>query len=73
MNNKIEEIIDIVSTATGISKKKLNENSKADDFSRWDSLSQVKMIDIFERKTKKKVKISQYAKFNSIKSINKLF
>ena len=32
MNNKIEEIIDIVSTATGISKDKLNENSKADDF-----------------------------------------
>ena len=73
MNKKISEIIDIVSSSTGIPKNQLDEASKSEDFSRWDSLSQVTMIGKFEKKTKKKVKVSQFSKFDSIRSIYKLY
>ena len=73
MDKKLSDIIEIVSSSTGIPKEKLNLNSNSSDFSKWDSLSQIKIIDKFEKKTKEKVKISQFAKFNSIKSILKIF
>ena len=54
MDKKLSSIIEMVSSSTGIPKEKLNLNSNSSDFSKWDSLSQIKIIDKFEKKTKKR-------------------
>ena len=45
-------------------------NSKSDDFAKWDSLAQKRIILEIEKISKKKIKTSKISELNSIKAIS---
>tara|TARA_B100000959_G_scaffold248702_1_gene275817 strand:+ start:510 stop:737 length:228 start_codon:yes stop_codon:yes gene_type:complete len=70
MTNNIEEkIISLVSRSTGIPEKDININSKSNDFDKWDSLANVKIILEIEKIINKRVNVSKMGELTSIKSI----
>ena len=69
--NNLELIVSIVSKHIKEDIKKIDINSKADDFYKWDSLSQVNIILEIEKKMNKKIDASKISELTSIKSILK--
>lgn len=65
----LELIISIVSKHVRVDIKDININSKANDFYKWDSLSQVNIILEIEKKLNKKISASKIGELTSIKSI----
>jgi len=65
----LELIISIVSKHIKVDIKDININSKANDFYKWDSLSQVNIILEIEKKLNKKISASKIGELTSIKSI----
>jgi len=65
----LELIISIVSKHIKIDIKDIDINSKANDFYKWDSLSQVNIIIEIEKKLNKKIIASKIGELTSIKSI----
>ena len=45
-------------------------DSKSDDFAKWDSLAQIRIILEIEKISKKKIKTSKISELNSIKPIS---
>jgi|TARA_B100001063_G_C16542294_1_gene441845 acyl carrier protein len=45
-------------------------DSKSDDFAKWDSLAQIRIILEIEKISKKKIKTSKISELNSIKAIS---
>ena len=68
-NNNLELIVSIVSKHIKEDIKNIDINSKADDFYKWDSLSQINIILEIEKKTSKKIEASKISELTSIKSI----
>ena len=69
--NNLELILSIVSKHIKEDIKKIDINSKAEDFYKWDSLSQINIILEIEKKTNKKIEASKISELTSIKSILK--
>ena len=69
-NTVIEKIILSISKIINEPVTKINMNSKALDFSKWDSLAQIKIILEIEKITKKKIQTSKVGDLNSIKAIS---
>ena len=67
--HSIEEIIKIISVSTGININDLNKNSRSDAYSKWDSLSHVRIIMELEKITKEKINTTKIDQLNSIKEI----
>ena len=65
----LELIISIVSKHIKVDIKDIDINSKANDFYKWDSLSQVNIIIEIEKKLNKKIIASKIDELTSIKSI----
>jgi|TARA_B100000767_G_C19277000_1_gene333795 acyl carrier protein len=65
----LELIISIVSKHIKVDIKDIDINSKANDFYKWDSLSQVNIIIEIEKKLNKKIIASKIGELTSIKSI----
>ena len=65
----LELIISIVSKHIKVDIKDIDINSKANDFYKWDSLSQVNIILEIEKKLNKKISASKIGELTSIKSI----
>ncbi|OUV60236.1 MAG: hypothetical protein CBC88_02975 [Candidatus Pelagibacter sp. TMED128] len=73
-NNKdIKKIIVSISRIINTPINKINKNSKAEDFKKWDSLAHIKIILEIERITKKRIPSSKVADLNSIKAISNYF
>jgi acyl carrier protein len=68
-NNNLELIVSIVSKHIKEDIKNIDINSKADDFYKWDSLSQINIILEIEKKISKKIEASKISELTSIKSI----
>ena len=68
-NNTEKKIISLVSRSTGIPEKDININSKSNDFDKWDSLANVKIILEIEKMINKRVNVSKMGELTSIKSI----
>ena len=68
-NNNLELIVSIVSKHIKEDIKNIGINSKADDFYKWDSLSQINIILEIEKKMSKKIEASKISELTSIKSI----
>ena len=71
-DKKIIQVIDLVSKATGINKDQIQKDSRAIDFDKWDSLSNLKIVLALEKKLKKKLNATQVSKIDSVNSIIKL-
>ena len=69
-NTEIEKIILSISKIINEPVTKINMNSKALDFSKWDSLAHIKIILEIERITKKKIPSSKVGELNSMKAIS---
>tara|TARA_Y100000389_G_scaffold202500_1_gene247981 strand:- start:1145 stop:1369 length:225 start_codon:yes stop_codon:yes gene_type:complete len=69
MSNNLELIVSIVSKHIKEDIKNIDINSKADDFYKWDSLSQINIILEIEKKMSKKIEASKISELTSIKSI----
>jgi acyl carrier protein len=69
LNNNLELIVSIVSKHIKEDIKNIDINSKADDFYKWDSLSQINIILEIEKKMSKKIEASKISELTSIKSI----
>ena len=69
LNNNLELIVSIVSKHIKEDIKNIDINSKADDFYKWDSLSQINIILEIEKKISKKIEASKISELTSIKSI----
>ena len=69
--NNLKLIVSIVSKHIKEDIKAIDINSKADDFYKWDSLSQVNIILEIEKKMNKKIDASKISELTSIKSILK--
>ena len=69
LNNNLELIVSIVSKHIKEDIKNIDINSKADDFYKWDSLSQINIILEIEKKLSKKIEASKISELTSIKSI----
>ena len=61
------DILSIVAKNLKINKKKINENTKFDNFESWDSLAQIRIILEIENKYKIKFNLS---KIIDLKSVN---
>tara|TARA_Y100000816_G_C26078350_1_gene567970 strand:- start:698 stop:928 length:231 start_codon:yes stop_codon:yes gene_type:complete len=48
----------------------ISNDSKSDDFAKWDSLAQIRIILEIEKISKKKIKTSKISELNSIKAIS---
>ena len=48
----------------------ISNDSKSDDFAKWDSLAQIRIILEIEKILKKKIKTSKISELNSIKAIS---
>ncbi len=48
----------------------ISNDSKADDFAKWDSLAHIRIILEIEKISKKKIKTSKISELNSIKAIS---
>ena len=69
-NLEIERIILSISKIIKEPVDKININSKALDFTRWDSLAHIRIILEIEKITKKKIPSSKVGELNSIKAIS---
>lgn len=65
----LSNIISLISKNTGIDKSKLNLNSCANDFNKWDSVAHVRIMLDLEKKIKKNINTSKMSDLNSIKKI----
>ena len=65
MDLKIKDVAELLN----VSETSINDNSKAEDFSKWDSLAHVRIIIELEKIFKKKIKTSKIPELNSVKSI----
>ena len=65
----LNNIISLISKNTGIDKNKLNLNSCANDFDKWDSVAHVRIMLDLEKKIKKNINTSKMSDLNSIKKI----
>jgi len=69
INKRIKYVLEIISKNTGIKKNLINEKSIMSDFSKWDSIAQVKIIIELENKIKKKISTSKISELDSVKKI----
>jgi len=69
-NTEIKKIILSISKIISEPVERINMNSKALDFSKWDSLTHIKIILEIERITKKKIPSSKVGELNSVKAIS---
>ena len=67
--SKIKIIKQSIAKILNVSETSINDNSKAEDFSKWDSLAHVRIIIELEKLFKKKIKTSKIQELNSIRSI----
>ena len=65
----LNQILSIISETIQEPASKININSKACDFPKWDSLSQVTMMIKIEKTVKKKINTSKISELNSVKKI----
>tara|TARA_Y100001936_G_C15667860_1_gene454601 strand:+ start:242 stop:475 length:234 start_codon:yes stop_codon:yes gene_type:complete len=65
----LNQILRIISETIQEPASKININSKACDFAKWDSLSQVTMMIKIEKTVKKKINTSKISELNSVKKI----
>ena len=65
----LKQIINIISETIEVPSSKLNIDSKACDFVKWDSLSQVTMMIKIEKATNTKINTSKISELNSVKKI----
>lgn len=64
-----DKIIKIISTCTKIDQNKIDINSCANDFIKWDSLSHIKIMIEIEKNFKIKIKPHKMSQLISVKSI----
>jgi acyl carrier protein len=69
--DKINKIIEIVSKITNINEKLFNKESCMNDFPKWDSLAQVRIMMQLEKEYKKKINTSKMSDLISISKILK--
>lgn len=69
INKRIKDVLEIISKNTGIKKNLINEKSIMSDFSKWDSIAQVKIMIELENKIKKKISTSKISELDSVKKI----
>lgn len=69
INKRIKDVLEIISKNTGIKKNLINEKSIMSDFSKWDSIAQVKIMIELENKVKKKISTSKISELDSVKKI----
>ena len=67
--SKIKIIKQSIAKILNVSETSINDNSKAEDFSKWDSLAHIRIIIELEKLFKKKIKTSKIPELNSVKSI----
>tara|TARA_B100001027_G_C16050927_1_gene234189 strand:+ start:214 stop:441 length:228 start_codon:yes stop_codon:yes gene_type:complete len=67
--SKIKIIKQSIAKILNVSETSINDNSKAEDFSKWDSLAHIRIIIELEKIFKKKIKTSKIPELNSVKSI----
>lgn len=67
--SKIKVIKQSIAKILNVSETSINDNSRAEDFSKWDSLAHVRIIIELEKLFKKKIKTSKIQELNSIRSI----
>ena len=65
----LNQVLSIISETIQEPLSKININSKACDFPKWDSLSQVTMMIKIEKTVKKKINTSKISELNSVKKI----
>lgn len=65
------EIISLISKCFNINKKKINSSLTSDDVPKWDSIGQIRLILLIEKKFKIKINQSMYEKLSSINNIVK--
>jgi acyl carrier protein len=65
----LEKIISIISKNIDVDEKKIDINSKSDDFYKWDSLTQVTIILDIEKVLGKKINAAKIGELDSIKKI----
>lgn len=64
-----EEILDYLAKFFNVNKKNINQNSKMNDFSNWDSIAHVNIILGLEKKYKIKIAADKYFELKSMKKI----
>lgn len=67
--SKIKIIKQSIAKILNVAETSINDNSKAEDFSKWDSLAHVRIIIELEKIFKKRIKTSKIPELNSVKSI----
>ena len=65
----LEKIINIISKNINVEEKKIDINSKSDDFYKWDSLTQVTIILDIEKVIGKKINAAKIGELDSVKEI----
>jgi acyl carrier protein len=68
---KLNKVIQIVSKITNINEKLFSEESCMNDFPKWDSLAQVRIMMELEKKYKKKINTSKMSDLISVSKILK--
>ncbi len=69
---KIElEIRNLISKCFNLNKKKISSSLKSEDVPKWDSIGQIRLILLIEKKYKIKINQSMYDKLLSLNSIVK--
>ena len=66
-----EEIFDYIAKFINVKKENINQNTKINDFSNWDSIAHVNIILGLEKKYKVKIAAKKYFELGSIKKIIK--
>jgi acyl carrier protein len=69
--DKIKDIIKIISKNTGIDKDLIDKKTLMTDFPKWDSIAQVKIMVELEAKMKKKISTSKMSELKSVLNIIK--
>ena len=69
----LQLIVQTINKHTKIPEKNITIESKACDFSQWDSLAQINIVLEIKKKTKIKVSTSKLNELNSVKSILSFF
>jgi len=69
----LQLIVQTINKHTKIPEKNITIESKACDFSQWDSLAQINIVLEIQKKTKIKVSTSKLNELNSVKSILSFF
>ena len=69
----LQLIVQTINKHTKIPEKNITIESKACDFSQWDSLAKINIVLEIQKKTKIKVSTSKLNELNSVKSILSFF